>query len=130
MLEMERFLPHGFQQATIRWVTDQIIKKKGRKVKRFLVADEVGLGKTIIAKNVIDEIRNNKKTSTPLRIIYITSNLDIAQQNCHKLANDDEVIKADRISLAFRESLLGKDDRPLYTLPKSSENHCIRLHCL
>ena len=105
---MERFPAHEFQKATIHWVKKQLLEENDRKVKRFLVADEVGLGKTIIAKHVVDEIRKRNKNKNPSRIIYITSNLDIAQQNCHKLANKEEIIQADRISLAFRESILGK----------------------
>jgi RecG-like helicase len=40
----------GFQAASVQYVLDQFYKKNRNKV---LIADEVGLGKTIIAKGVI-----------------------------------------------------------------------------
>ena len=53
-----------------------------------MVADEVGLGKTLVAKGVIasfakDYIKNDKRT--PFKIIYICSNQSIAKQNLRKL---------------------------------------------
>src|SRR5258708_30927881 len=54
---------------------------------RFLVADEVGLGKTLVARGVIaktiDHLR--QKGAKRIDIIYICSNGDIARQNINKL---------------------------------------------
>lgn len=55
---------------------------------RMLVADEVGLGKTIVAKGVIAELLKarlnlqvaGEKTSL-LRVTYICSNLTLADEN-------------------------------------------------
>ncbi len=67
---------------------------------RVLVADEVGLGKTIVAKGVIAELlkerlsnQSSGKKITPLRVTYICSNLTLADENRKKLAvfdRDDE----------------------------------------
>ena len=71
---------------------------------RFLVADEVGLGKTIVASGIIERIA--AKRPTPLRVFYVCSNLAIATQNLARLVaflSDDErkcaIAKVDRPSL-------------------------------
>ena len=99
-----KFQPHEFQQATIDWVKEQIFETKNRPAYRFLIADEVGLGKTIITASLVDEIR--RKTRTKAKIVYLTSSLDIARQNCTKLAAEHEIIEADRIISAFEQSVL------------------------
>ena len=59
---------------------------------RMLVADEVGLGKTIVAKGIIAELlKLHLKASVagnfkPLRVTYICSNLTLANENRNKLA--------------------------------------------
>ena len=72
--------------------------------RRFLVADEVGLGKTIVASGIIERI--SARRSTPLRVFYVCSNLAIATQNLARLVSflpDDErkcaIAKVDRPSL-------------------------------
>jgi hypothetical protein len=53
------------------------------------VADEVGLGKTIVAKGVIAQLlidAINKGSLRPLRVTYICSNLALANENREKLA--------------------------------------------
>jgi hypothetical protein len=55
---------------------------------RFLVADEVGLGKTLVARRVIAgaiERLQHDDTVERIDIIYICSNADIARQNIAKL---------------------------------------------
>lgn len=60
---------------------------------RILVADEVGLGKTIVAKGVIASMLRQRlgdmgsgKKNLPLRVTYICSNLTLAKENSKKLA--------------------------------------------
>lgn len=56
---------------------------------RVLVADEVGLGKTVVAKGVIAEMlksRLNASDFKRLRVTYICSNLTLADENIRKLA--------------------------------------------
>ena len=65
-----------FQQRTVERVTE--LFNKGQK--KVLVADEVGLGKTYIAKGVIaEEILNIQKNV--YKIVYICSNQSLAKQN-------------------------------------------------
>lgn len=58
----------------------------GDAVSRFLVADEVGLGKTLVAKGVaaraIDHLWDEQRTVT---VVYICSNRQIARQNLQRL---------------------------------------------
>jgi len=58
------------------------ITTKPDEMPRFLVADEVGLGKTIVAKEVIRRLCEVKPSLT---VIYFTSNQEIARQNYPKL---------------------------------------------
>lgn len=55
--------------------------------KRVLLADEVGLGKTIIAKEVIDRVRNlrQEKHDDMFRVVYVCSNINIVHQNTKNL---------------------------------------------
>jgi hypothetical protein len=74
-----------FQRATVKVVYDNLFAKGQR---RMLVADEVGLGKTVVARGVIaqriaDKIRSGDKT--PLKVTYICSNQVIAHENVGKL---------------------------------------------
>src|SRR5690606_31466727 len=62
-------------------------------IQRVLVADEVGLGKTIVAKGVIAELlkrrlheRTKGQSKTPFCVTYICSNLTLADENRKKLA--------------------------------------------
>ena len=59
---------------------------------RFLVADEVGLGKTLVAKGIIakavEQLR--KRGVKRIDILYVCSNASIALQNLNKLNITDE----------------------------------------
>jgi len=97
-----------FQKKTVQYVFEQLYLK-GRD--KMLIADEVGLGKTIVAKGIIARAfekiiaeENKKKFS----VIYICSNQALAKQNLRKLnfTGDNSVIdyseEDDRItSLAY-----------------------------
>lgn len=78
-----------FQLKTVDYVFDQLYNKDRRKM---LVADEVGLGKTIVAKGIIAEafkryLENGgpKKDNPTFNVVYICSNLTLATQNIRKL---------------------------------------------
>src|SRR5262245_21680587 len=74
-----------FQLDTVDAVTDAIFERGQR---RFLVADEVGLGKTKIARATVAEtIRRlwNDKAVDRIDVIYICSNSQIARQNLRDL---------------------------------------------
>src|SRR5262245_14123095 len=70
-----------FQGATVQAVLAAF--RKRRRARRFLVADEVGLGKTVVAQHVI--LRLSGDLGRPLVVFYMCSNLAIARQNRRKL---------------------------------------------
>lgn len=74
-----------FQEATAQRIFE-VFKKEDQN--RVLLADEVGLGKTIIAKTVIDKLAHWHKYDLNddfFKVVYICSNANIAKQNCRKL---------------------------------------------
>ena len=71
---------------------------------RFLVADEVGLGKTRVARGVIAQTREERERrgETGLRVVYLSSSLAIAKQNAPLLrcGGDDAVFSTvDRVTM-------------------------------
>ena len=52
----------------------------------MLLADEVGLGKTVVAHGVIQTLLKGRRR--PLTVIYLCSNAEIAEQNRTKLDPD------------------------------------------
>lgn len=73
-----------FQKRTVNYVFEQFYGKK--KQTRFLVADEVGLGKTMVARGIIAKtIAHLQDEMDRIDIIYICSNAAIATQNINSL---------------------------------------------
>ncbi|WP_442510549.1 DEAD/DEAH box helicase family protein [Novipirellula sp. SH528] len=70
-----------FQQAAVDRIV-RMLHENGSG--RFLLADEVGLGKTLIARGVIENLSRKKKSFT---VVYLCSNLEIASQNAEKLVS-------------------------------------------
>lgn len=70
-----------FQQATVARALEALMDPFGSR--RFLVADEVGLGKTRVAQGVIDGLCRAK--GRRLNVFYICSSLSIARQNRESL---------------------------------------------
>jgi len=71
-----------FQSASVDYVMEQFYKKHRNKV---LIADEVGLGKTIIAKGVIAKSVDKERKEKAFHVVYICSNQVLASQNISKL---------------------------------------------
>jgi hypothetical protein len=71
-----------FQSASVDYVMEQFYEKNRNKV---LIADEVGLGKTIIAKGVIAKSVDKERKANPFHVVYICSNQVLAHQNISKL---------------------------------------------
>lgn len=96
--------PKGFQRATVKQALRSLQRPGGPR--RYLVADEVGLGKTVVARTIIQEMMKGRRK--PLVVFYVSSNLNIAHQNRRKLLEllDDEqeqiaaAAVADRLTLA------------------------------
>ena len=58
---------------------------------RFLLADEVGLGKTLVARGVIAlAVEHLLDKVDRIDIVYVCSNITIASQNIHRLSVSDE----------------------------------------
>ena len=76
-----------FQRDTARYVFDRMFGG-GEPTSRFLVADEVGLGKTMVARGVISQVIAHLQAEGDPRIdiVYVASNGAIATQNLRKLA--------------------------------------------
>jgi len=97
-----------FQKVTVDFAYERL-QKNGR----FLVADEVGLGKTMIAKGVIaktyDELKNKNKK---IEIVYITTNQSIASQNIETLKIGNAKTETTRLSLLVTK-LDNSDSSPI-----------------
>lgn len=74
-----------FQKRTVAHVYDRLFVCPEKRSRRFLVADEVGLGKTIVARGVIARCLQNMNQEGRVDVLYICSNAAIANHNIHKL---------------------------------------------
>ena len=104
-----------FQRRTAEYAFDRLYGAADS-TRRFLIADEVGLGKTLVAAGVIAQTIDHLRTQGVPRIdvIYICSNQAIARQNVdrikHRLSIDTRPL-AQRITLLpYR---LGNLDQPV-----------------
>lgn len=101
-----------FQRDTVDHAFDRLWVADDR-VDRFLVADEVGLGKTLVAKGVAARaIEELWPTGQPITIVYICTNAQIARQNLHRLRDltgGDQQGFADRLTLLPKT--MGRTDR-------------------
>jgi hypothetical protein len=90
-----------FQRDTTEYVFRRLFTDESP-TRRFLVADEVGLGKTLVARGVIAKaIEHLQDRVSRVDIVYICSNAEIARQNIQKLnvTGDSEFQLASRITL-------------------------------
>jgi len=102
-----------FQIATIDAAYRTLTRKGG--TRRFLVADEVGLGKTIVASGVIKKLSDKKVAASdgPLSVLYVCSNLAIAKQNIVRLLSFlPEAERKKAVATVDRPSLLSTRPRP------------------
>ena len=74
-----------FQRRTVDYVFRRLYEDRPG-TRRFLIADEVGLGKTLVARGLIaraiDRLWDQQERIT---IVYICSNASIARQNIRRL---------------------------------------------
>ena len=92
-----------FQRRTAKWVYQRMFADQDPAL-RFLVADEVGLGKTHVAKGVIAQVIDHLGRTGDRRhdIVYVCSNAAIARQNLRKLTPegiDPTPIPVDRLTM-------------------------------
>ncbi len=102
-----------FQRATVEHVIDRFygagaVGGSGR----FLVADETGLGKSIVARGVIaraiEQLQRDDSVDR-IDVVYVCSNADLAQQNLRRL----NVTGEEHIGMATRLTMLAKESRRL-----------------
>jgi hypothetical protein len=87
--ETERFLStlKDFQRDTVDYVFARMYEDASPAM-RFLIADEVGLGKTKVAAGIVARAVDRLREEDPTRridVIYICSNSSIARQNINRL---------------------------------------------
>ncbi len=91
-----------FQQDTVDYVFRRMYLDKDPAL-RFLIADEVGLGKTLVARGLIARaVEHLWDKVKQIDIIYICSNADIARQNIARL----NVTGQKNVTLTSRITLL------------------------
>ena len=75
----------AFQRNTVEHVFERLYGAQA--VSRFLVADEVGLGKTLVARGVIAKVLEHlqRRGKPRVDVLYICSNAAIATQNIRRL---------------------------------------------
>jgi hypothetical protein len=80
-----------FQRCTVDHVFSRMFESHVP-ARRFLVADEVGLGKTLVAKGLIARTIAHLQSTGHKRVdvIYVCSNADIAVQNVDRLMQPDQ----------------------------------------
>ena len=98
-----------FQKKTVNRVVELFLKENS--TKRVLVSDEVGLGKTFVAKGVVDRLRIEliKKSKTHFKIAYICGNQIIARQNVVKLISDSDSVNNSEDRLSMQHYHLSKE---------------------
>lgn len=91
-----------FQRASVDTVFRRLYLDADS-TRRFLVADEVGLGKTLVARGVIARTVDHLWSTTKrIDVIYVCSNADIARQNIQRLKIGEQT----HFGLATRITLL------------------------
>ncbi len=106
-----------FQRRSVDYVFDRLYGTDA--TPRFLLADEVGLGKTWVAKGVIAKaIEKLWDERERIDVVYICSNHDIARQNIDRLnitGNKDFQLASRITLLPLRDHEMEADGRQLRT---------------
>ena len=122
-----------FQKATV----DHVMELFTHGQNKVLIADEVGLGKTLVAKGVIlkmAKLRFNKEKDDLFRVVYICSNLSIAKQNIRRLNiygdGNKEFVTIENGSdtrLSMQHLKIAEWDRTIQQNKKAGQTHIIPL---
>lgn len=94
-----------FQRDTVDHVIDRYFGPNP--TRRFLVADETGLGKSVVARGVIARLHDKLQDDPSIKrvdILYICANQDIAEQNLARL----QVTDSEHLRFSSRLTLLAK----------------------
>ena len=91
-----------FQRKTVDYVFQRLYLDRDS-THRFLIADEVGLGKTLVARGLIARAIDHLWDKVErIDVIYVCSNADIARQNVNRL----NVTEREEFALTSRITLL------------------------
>ena len=95
--------PTEFQTRTSEYVIKRFWTDRVR-APRFLVADEVGLGKTMVAREVVAEALRRRE-GRPVDIVYLCSSQPVASQNLKRLKVEGHggTVRASRLTLLALE---------------------------
>jgi hypothetical protein len=100
-----------FQRVTVQHVVNRMYDDASP-TRRFLVADETGLGKSVVARGVIAEAVQRllaDQNVGRIDIVYVCSNADIAAQNLSRL----NVVGNNRVEFRTRLTLLAAQSHDL-----------------
>jgi hypothetical protein len=98
--------PKAFQEATVK----AALKALTNGSRRFLVADEVGLGKTVVAREIIQRLAK-PSGARPYRVFYFGSGRTVTAQNAPRLQPlEDSGLSSERCD-ASRPSLIPMERR-------------------
>lgn len=117
-----------FQKATVKHIVDIFKSKKQRRV---LLSDEVGLGKTIVSKGVIQAVGELSDdygiwNDNTYRVVYICSNANIVRQNTENLGIED-VMNIDESRLSMQHFIVAKKVKELQEAKKNRPSILIPL---
>jgi hypothetical protein len=104
--------PKDFHEATARRIVE-IFKKE--KQNRVLLADEVGLGKTIVARAVVGKVSDwhREMGDKHFKVVYICSNINIANQNSKKLGiRDEDCLRVSESRLSMQHLKIYQKSKP------------------
>lgn len=103
-----------FQRSAVDYAFDRLFLAPDS-THRFLVADEVGLGKTMVARGIVARAIDHLQRQGVERIdvIYICSNMDIARQNISRIS----VVDVEAPVIASRLTLLPSQVNDLANQP-------------
>ncbi|HEX4401010.1 MAG TPA: hypothetical protein VHZ98_06760 [Galbitalea sp.] len=98
-----------FQRDAVDHVIDRFYGNHPGASGRFLIADETGLGKSVIARGVIARAIEHLETVDDVKridVVYICSNVDLAGQNLKRLnvTDNPHIGMATRLTMLARES--------------------------
>lgn len=99
-----------FQVRTVEHVADRFYGENA--TRRFLVADETGLGKSVVARGVIAKTLERLQDDDSVKrvdVIYVCSNQDIAAQNLARL----KVTTGESLTLSSRLTMLARHSSDL-----------------
>lgn len=94
-----------FQLTTVEHVFRKLFDADSP-ARRYLVADEVGLGKTLVAKGIVAKVIEALQDNGQVNVVYVCSNQDIARQNIDRLRIEGVVGTGQDAALATRLTLL------------------------